>query len=177
MQSLREKLYEKGWDKEEIEKTVKIFEEGRNKKSKTILFIDWIAYWSALIIAIIGNMVLSVLLIPFLLVASSSFLYPALAIIGIAFGFVFNIILKDIEQIEKTKHIIIGMFLPALALINVYIITQLSNHLAYLMKLPYGVHKPVIVSIVYSVSFVIPYVITQLLKRAVRKPSLHKKSF
>jgi hypothetical protein len=171
MKDLKERLYEKGWSREEIEKTVRIFEEGKKKKSRAVILFDWFAYWAALIIAIVGNMVLSVLLIPFLLVAGSSFLYPALVILGLAFGFVFSVILKDIEEIESTKHIIVGMFLPALALINVYIITQLSNYLAFLMKLPYGIHQPIIVSIVYSVSFVMPYVITRLIKRSLRSPA------
>jgi hypothetical protein len=172
MENLREKLFEKGWSKEEIERTLKIFEEGKQKKSRNVLFFDWLAYWAALIIAIIGNMVLSVLLIPFLLVAGSSFLYPALILLGVAFGFVFSIILKDIEEIETTKHVIVGIFLPALALINVYIITQLSNYLAQMMDLPFGIHKPIIVSIVYSLSFVAPYVLSRLVRRSIRIPSV-----
>ena len=64
-------LLRKGFSKKEAQKTVDILQEAEEKKSVKIKFLDSIIYWALLLVAIIGNLVISIILIPFLLAFKS----------------------------------------------------------------------------------------------------------
>ena len=82
--------------------------------------------------------------------------------IGLAFGALINVILVEIHKIETKKHIIPGLLIAAIALINVYIMTKLANLLEVKLELITPAHDPVLVSMVYTVAFLIPHVITTI---------------
>ena len=160
-----ETLRKKGWSEEEIKRVSSVFDESPSKKSPTILLIDKIVYWSGLFLAIIGNFVISVLLIPFLILLKSFYLYIALLFLGIIFGWVFSILIADIEAIKAGQHIVAWIFIPAIALVNVYLITNLSNDIATLMEISTGIHAASMVSVVYVIAFMFPYGLTRLLQK------------
>lgn len=157
-------LRKKGWSEEEIEKTARIMQrfeaasENRHKKLNVIL------YWSVLFIAIIGNFILSVVLIPFMLVLSNYQLYFIIMIIAVAFGLLFNLIIRDIEYLDRKHHVIAGIFIPTIAIINVSIMVNVSNNLMRLSKINNVPQNPIAISIIYVVFFVLPYMIYNLLE-------------
>lgn len=165
MVEIVEKLKEKGWSEEEIERTAKIFEEAPAKKSSRLIMLDKTVYWAGLFLAIIGNFVISVLLIPFLIVLKSFYLYIALIFLGVTFGWVFSLLLKDIEEIKAGQHIVAWIFIPTIAIINIYVITNLSNLIATLMEMRASIHGAPLVSVVYVFSFMLPYSISKLIKK------------
>jgi len=158
-------LRKKGWSDEEISRVSKIMDESHGKKSSTILLVDKIVYWVGLLLAILGNFVISVLLIPFLILMKSFYLYLALLFLGVVFGWLFNILIKDIEEIKSGQHIVAWIFIPSIALVNVYFMTGLSNYIAGLMDISSGIHDAPLVSIVYVFSFMFPYGLSKLLKK------------
>jgi hypothetical protein len=164
MADIIKNLKEKGWSEGEIKRVSKILDSAPEKKSDTILLIDKVAYWGGLFIAIIGNFAISVLLIPFLILMKSFYLYLALVFLGVVFGWVFSILLRDIEAIKTGQHIIAWIFIPAIAIINVYVMTNLSNHIATLMEIATGIHIASMVSIVYVGSFMFPYAVSKIIK-------------
>ena len=172
MPSIKDSLKTKGWADEDIEKTSLIISEAHGKKSKSILLLDKIVYWAGLFLAIAGNFVISVLLIPFLILMKGFYLYIALLFLGVVFGWVFSIILKDIEDIQTGQHIIGWIFIPAIAVINVYVMTNLSNHIARLMEIESGIHAASTVSIVYVFAFMFPYLLGKVLPDRAKKQSL-----
>jgi hypothetical protein len=157
MASLRERLKAKGWHEDEIEKTVAIVEEAKKKKTSFVRASEGVVYWIALFLMIIGNFFMSVLLIPFQLVFSSGFVYVAVAILGLSFGIIFTAILWEIENLETKRYIIEWIFIPAIALINVYIMVALSNNIAALIKDRQAVHSAPVMAASYVVAFVLPY--------------------
>lgn len=159
MEALKERLAKKGWGKREIEQTVSILQEAETKKSMWILWLDEALIWLSLLIAILGNFVLSVVLVPFLLVLSGSALYATLLCLGAAFGMVFTLLLQTIEKIEIKKHIMAGVLIPIIGLINMYIIAHFSNDLIVLLKLTTTEHNPALISMVYIFAFLLPYLI------------------
>jgi hypothetical protein len=165
-------LKKKGWADTDIEKTSRILSEAHEKKSPTILLLDKVVYWTGLFLAIIGNFVISVILIPFLILMKSFYLYIALIFLGIVFGWVFSIIIKDIEAIKAGQHIVAWIFIPAVAIINVYVMTNLSNHIAKLMEIESGIHAASMVSVVYVLSFMFPYALAKAIPSKAKKQSL-----
>ncbi|MEM2915785.1 MAG: hypothetical protein QXT19_00270 [Candidatus Woesearchaeota archaeon] len=150
-------LRQKGWGRNEARKTADILAHAEASKSPSMQFLEHSVFWVALLVAIFGNLIISVVLVPFLLLLRGLGLYFTVFAVGITFGLLFNIIIGYIEKLNEGQHIIAGAFIPALALINIYLIAHFSNKLEILLQLPTPAHNPLGVSMTYVVAFVLPY--------------------
>lgn len=160
MKNLEEKLIKKGWERKYIDKAVKIFNE--DNKHPLIKKLDKVVYWTALMIVIAGNFLISTVLIPFIITISNSIALGIIIFsISLTFGYLFNVLLKDIESIDNSIHIISGFFLPSISLINVYIMTNVSNHFMKLLNYN-SKHNPYLIGIIYILAFMTPYLIDKL---------------
>ena len=175
MNDLTERLKQKGWSDDDIYKAVAIIERGKQKKTKKSSFFDSIMYWLVLLVALIGNFIISIILIPFLVAMHGVSLYTIIIIIGFAFGAFFDLLIRDIEKVQNKDVIIAGIFLPLLALINVILMVNFSNNLQEVIGLTNVPHNPIIIGSVYVASFILPYIIRSLfLYGKGRKNILHK---
>lgn len=156
-------LLKKGFSKEEAKKTIDIINKAKRQKSHKIQFLDILVYWSLLIVTIIGNMIISIILIPFLLAFKKVPLYSTIFILAILFGTLFDQLLRQIEHLENKHHIIAGIFIPVLAVINVYYMTSFSNDLTETLRLPISLNSPLLVSIIYLIAFILPFMIHNLI--------------
>jgi len=154
---LIKKLKSKGWTGEDISKAFKIME--KPEKTQTGLFMNRVVYWTALIVTIIGNLFISIVLILFLLALNKTALYAIIATIALTFGLLFNLIINDIENIDPKHHIMAGIFIPAIALINIYIITILTNDVQIALQIQ-NPHSPILVSVVYVLAFMLPSLVS-----------------
>lgn len=168
--TLREKLKERGWDEKDIERTVSVFEQDQ-KTEKSEVFsrkMNPLIYWLVLLVAIIGNLIVSVAMIPFLLVIGTVELYFFIALMGFIFGLLFNLLLGTLEHLEAKHHIMAGVFIPALAIINVYMMVTIANSLSGLIQV--NIHQNALfVGIVYVLAYSAPYGYTKL--KEYRKPN------
>lgn len=136
--------------------------EGKKKKyTESNGTMNRVVYWTALLVALIGNLIISAALIPFLIVLKSFQLYIIIAILALSFGMLFNLLLKDIENVDKKHHIIAGIFIPGLAILNIFIITSLANHLIEVFKIANNPQNPYYISLVYIIAFLIPFVLNR----------------
>ena len=158
---LNGKLIKKGWTKKEINDTLKIFREAKNNKHPAIRVLDKSVYWISLIAAIIGNFIISITLVPLLLVLRGFQLYLIIMTIGLAFGLLFELLIRSITHLEARHHLFFGFLIPLIAVINVFIITNISNNLEKNFMVG-NVHNPLVVSVVYGLAFIIPYVFYRL---------------
>lgn len=163
MNDLRERLKRKGWSDEDIYKAIEIIEKGKKKKPKNIAFLDSIVYWLILFVALIGNFIISIILIPFMLAMQGTRLYIIILIIGFAFGAFFDLLIRDLKKVENKEVIIAGIFLPVLALINVIFMVRFSNYFQQMLGLGAAENNPIIVAVVYVFAFVLPYAIRSLM--------------
>jgi hypothetical protein len=170
MDDLKEAISQKPWTPEEKNRVLGIIERGRTKKSKGIRMMDELAYWTFLFIAVAGNFILSVVLVPFMLILKGFYLFAVLFVIAFAFGMLINVVLKEIEKIEAKKHIIPILFIIAIALINIYIIARFTNKLEFLLQVPTPAHSPVLISATYVVAFTLPYLFSEY-RKAMKKRS------
>ena len=162
---MKESIAKKAWPVSEKKRTLDILERAPEKKTKRLIFLDEFVYWVLLFIGILGNFIISVVLVPFLLILSGFYLYAALFLIGLAFGALINVILVEIHKIEVKKHIIPGLLIAAIALINIYIMARLANTLEVKLQLLTPAHNPIYVSAVYVVAFLIPHLISAVRSR------------
>lgn len=160
--NLELKLKKRGWHANEIDKVMRTIHRGEHQKSNFSKFLDNFVFWLALIICLVGNFFISMLLIPMLLIIKGFYLFVILSIVGITVGILFELIVCTLESMEKKKYIISGIFVPFLALINVFLISELSNSFSSVMHVSAGEHNSVLVSVVYIVSFLVPYIVHKI---------------
>lgn len=158
-------MTEKRWDKQEVEKAVRILKEAENKKTGWIKALDKSVYWVFLIVAILGNIAVSVMLIPILLVLRSFMLYFVIAVLGASFGFIFDLLIRDMEHLEKRHHVIAGFFVPMIAVVNLYIVTVMTNKLEITLRLNNDQHSLLLVGFVYAIAFILPYFYYKVVKK------------
>jgi hypothetical protein len=154
----------KDWSPDLAAKTERILRTAEKAKSAGMRFVDSSLYWLLLIIAIIGNFIVSVVLVPFLIALKGWPLYLSLLLISVSFGGMFSFILHNLEQLKSKQHIIASVFIPCLALINVAIFAMLSNKLIILMKLGTPPHNPLLIGAVYVFGYVLPGSLAHLRK-------------
>ena len=149
---LEEKLRRKGWTEADITRAMSIFKDAGSKRSKKSKIFDTLIYMLGLILAMLGNFVVVVFMIPIVLFMQGLILYLTIAVIGIAFGALFNFLIKDIEQLNPKQHIIAGIFIPAIAVISIFILLNLAR------QFDIGqVISPYLISAIYVVAYLIPY--------------------
>ena len=164
-EEVKHKLRKKGWLEHEIEHAEKIIEKGI-EKTKYGHNLDLFVYWTALVVTLVGNIAVSFVLIPFLFMVEGFVLYVIIFVIAVMFGFVFNLLIKDIDNMEVHHHLIAGIFIPFIAIINVFIIVRFSNVLASQVAfLDIPKTDPLPVAIVYVVGFILPYLVSKFLKK------------
>ncbi len=159
MKDLARALIGKGWGRTDVQKTADILAHAEAFKSSSMRFLEGAAFWISLLIAIIGNFLLSIVIVPLLLLLHGIGLYFTVFVVGVAFGALFNVLIKYIEDLGQGQHIIAGAFIPALGLINIYLITFFSNRLELLLGLTTPAHSPAGISVTYVIAFVLPYLL------------------
>jgi len=154
----------KEWSADLAAKTEQILKRAEQRKPQWVKHLDKTLFWVLLLTAIVGNFIISVVLVPFLLIMKGPSLYFSLFFIGASFGWIFSFILHSLERIERHQHIINSIFIPCLALINVGIFAVLSNKLIILLDLTTPPHNPFFVGGFYVLGYVLPGAISHLRK-------------
>ena len=149
-------LRKKGWTEQEIYKTLQIYERAKKHKEENKTLFELIIFWVVLVVGIIGNVIVSLTFIPFLLVLNGFYLYLVLAILALAFGFLFEILIRDIENLESHHHRSIQIIVPVFAVINFFVIVYVSNKIDYELQIA-NQHNPYLIGIVYAIAFLLPY--------------------
>mgnify|MGYP001394090211 CR=1 FL=1 len=158
MEGIKNYLVEKGWNKKDINKTLKIIEKAKKSKSPQIKALDKFVYWFSLLIAVIGNLIISISLIPILLVLKGVSLYIVVITLGLSFGLLFELLVRGIENLDVKHHLFLGIIIPVIAVINFFVI---SNSLEELIGLK-NPQDPIIVGSVYTIAFMLPYISYQI---------------
>ena len=158
VETFKEKLISRGWAEEEAEKAHNIIhsEEKRLKHIKYNVSMSFVVYWTVLLVLTLANFVVSILLIPFLLILKPVLLELIVATLGLIFGLLFNLVIRDIEHVEIKHHLMAAVFIPAVAIINIFVVVSVANSIAERIKIPLE-QNPVFTSVIYVVMFLLPY--------------------
>jgi ABC-type Fe3+-siderophore transport system permease subunit len=158
MDNLIKRLEKRGWNKKEILRAINIIKRAKQNKPKDISFLDRRIYWVLLVIIVTANFAVSVALIPILVTLKGMFLYFIIITLGIVFGLLFELVIRSIEHLEKKHHFALTILIPLISLINLFVISNISNNLIINLNLD-NLHNSMIIAFVYAVSFVLPYII------------------
>jgi len=158
---LKDRLIEKGWSRKDIKKTLSIIEKAKKNKHPKIKILDKSVFWISLILAIVGNFIISIALIPVLLALNGFQLYIVVLTLAFSFGLLFELLIRTIGHLQTKHHIFLSIIIPIIALINFFIIVLVANSLEEILKIE-NTQNPILVGIVYAVGFILPYSVYQL---------------
>ena len=160
-EDLRAQLEKKHWSEEEIDQALRIMTQSRLSADKHTQFYNQVIYWIALFLSLVGNFVLNIILVPFIVLAEEIYLYPGLFVLAIMFGALFDLIVYDIEKIEEAPKFKPGLFLFGIALINIFMIVQMGGYFKNLIGYAQPASVSWVIISIYSLGFMIPYFYTR----------------
>lgn len=148
----KQHLQKKGWSEKEIKKAVDLLE--REERHDPILMK--LVFWSALIVIIFANLIVSLILIPFLIVLNSATLYFIIIILAGTIGFLYNFLITDMGHFGRKHHIAASIIIPIIAIANMIIMVTLGNKFITSLNINNVEHSPWLVAIVFAVAFILP---------------------
>lgn len=158
-QQLKAVLQKKGWKPQELNATVKALT--RLQKEKVGKQLHHFLYWSSLVLLGLTNLIGVFTLIPALMMFSGWQLTSIVAGTGIAFGMVFNYFVCALEHFERKHHILAGVFIPIVAVLDVFILLGMNEFLQW--KMNFG-HEDIAGDIgAFVVGFLLPYALYVLI--------------
>jgi hypothetical protein len=153
----RSELQGKGWSEEEIRHA----EQELERSTAYDMHFSKIVFWSALIVIIFGNLIVSFILIPFLILLDQAFLFFITIVLGLLIGFLYNFLVTDIGHLRKRHHIAAGIIVPLLAIVNIIGVVLAAKSLTKNVSLQ-SVNNPWVVAIVFAIAFILPYVVDRV---------------
>lgn len=159
----KEELLKKGWTEEEIKKAEAMLE----KTEHHDIFFSKITFWSALVVIIFANILVSLVLIPFLIVFNKWILYFTVIVLAGIIGFLYNFLILDIGHLEKKHHLLAGIIVPVLALTNMVLMVLVANKFIADLKVENVPHNPWVIGVVFMAAFIIPYLVDRVRGRHV----------
>ena len=154
-------LKEKGWTEKDLHKAQKLLEEERTHDAH----FSRIVFWSALVVTIFANIVVSLILIPFLIFIAPWALYTIVILLGGSIGFLYELLITDIGHLKTKHHISASVVLPLIAVVNVAVMVIVANTVIAEGTVTSSPHNPWIVAIVFAVAFILPYVFLSIKKK------------
>lgn len=154
----KQELARKGWSQREINKAEVILDQNLPHD----VFLSQIVFWSALLVIVIGNIIVSFVAIPFLMFLNQWQLYVMIIILAGMIGFLYNFLINDIGHLERKHHLIASILIPVLAVINLLIVVFVANKLIMDLGIKNNVHNPWALSIVFAVAFILPFIVDQI---------------
>ncbi|MEM2121170.1 MAG: hypothetical protein QXU20_00735 [Candidatus Woesearchaeota archaeon] len=161
MISTVEKLRAKGWSDAEIKRALEIL----NSAPKTSVPVFYrIIYWIALFAAIIGNTFVAIILVPLLIILqikARPIVIILIFVLSVSFGALFNSLLKEIESFSKRTYIITNIFIPTLAFLNMFFMTNLTNYIITTFQIK-TIENSFSIALLYGFLFILPFIISKV---------------
>jgi|WetSurMetagenome_2_1015567.scaffolds.fasta_scaffold387815_2 hypothetical protein len=123
-----------------------------------------ILYWSTILFLTLMNFIVAIILVPFFLATPTLQLYLTIAIFGLLFGQLFNVLITRIEYLERHHHLFASIFIPLIAIVALLAVLSLSRSLASVLGVQIT-QNPRITILVYIASFILPYSTSRLLSK------------
>lgn len=151
-------LVKRGWSKREISTAESILD----KTQPHDVFFSKIVFWSALLVIVLGNILISFVAITFLVALNKFVLYAAIIVLAGMIGFLYNFLINDIGHLERKHHLLASVLVPILAFINLVVVVLIANGLIKDLNITNTPHNPWLLSIIFAIAFILPFIIDQI---------------
>ncbi|MFH1181643.1 MAG: hypothetical protein V1702_01675 [Candidatus Woesearchaeota archaeon] len=122
-----------------------------------------VLYWSTILFLTMMNFFVALVLVPFSLAAPTFQLYLAVAIFGLLFGHLFNILITRIEFLERHHHLFASIFIPLIAIVALLIVLSAAESIAAVLGITVT-QNPKITMVIYIAAFLTPNTLSRIMK-------------
>jgi lipopolysaccharide export LptBFGC system permease protein LptF len=136
----------------------RLVEQSIKQKSVVEQKLHTFVSWTAMALLVFTNFLAAILLVPFLLFFEGTGQYVIVALFGIGFGLIFNLMIHSIEHLGDRHHVIAGVVVPCFALIDIVILFGLVEKAKEALSIDTTYNYTFIV-ILFIVAFLVPYII------------------
>lgn len=161
---MEKRLHLRGWSKKEINHANSIFAKAEHHKHRHVALLENSLFWFTLATGIVGNLILSLVLIPIFIAGNDFFTYLLTALFGFLLGTIVFGIVKHMRWLASHHHLFLALLIPLLGIFNFFFVVQRVNSFNLSIGLK-NFHDPWIVGVVYFVSFALPYGFLLLTRR------------
>lgn len=120
--------------------------------------MDHFLYGTSLLILILCNFFGVLLLLPFMIVFEGVQLYLVVALFAIVFGALFNYLIQALAHLGDKHHIIAGILVPILAIIDILVLLELIEVIINKLRI-FPKFDPYLVVVLFIAAFLLPYII------------------
>ena len=151
-------LLKKDWSQKDINRVSSVLDTARPHD----VHFSKIVFWSALVVIIFANLLVSLILVPFLTVLNQEMLYLLIIILAGTIGFLYNFLITDIGHLEKKHHLLASIIVPVAALVNLAVIVFISNKWITELKINNQPHNFWIIAIIFVAAFLLPTLVSRI---------------
>lgn len=161
---LVEKLKKKGWSQKELDRVHKVMKQSHSKKTAYHKVLDAAISWVMFIIIILGNIAVLFAVMPTLVLFPNPIIFLILLVLGLAFGFLFELVLSDMDHLfAGHHHVFLYVLIPYLAVTGgIFILNFGMKTLPNVFLIE---RSALLMSLVYALSFFVPFLLTKLIFR------------
>ena len=157
----KSQLIEKGWNRKELEEA----ESFLNKARPHDIHSTKMMFWSMLILILLGNILVAIVLVPFLVFMNSWSLYIVVGVVALITGIFYSFLINDVGYLEFRHHLTASLLLPIITLGIVITSIFSANELIKNLNIPNSTHDFFVVSILFIVIFMLPYLLSLFFKK------------
>jgi cation transport ATPase len=117
----------------------------------------------SLVVIALASVITTAVTMPFILFFNSYLMYLFVLLVGTIFGFIFSFMVTDLKHLEKEGHLLLSITIPIISIVNILIMIYMLKHLTLKFEIPFE-HNPIILSALYLLGYVIPYLFFSLLQ-------------
>ncbi len=153
------KLSEKGWNEKELKKAEEIL----NRETERDLHFSVMVFWSAVLVIIFANLIISLVLIPFLIVLYSWVLYLIVILLGLTIGFLYAFLINSSSYFKTKHHLLGGILIPIIALANFIGMVLVANKFIADSKINNLPHNIWVIGLIFAGCLILPYLLGKVL--------------
>ncbi len=157
----RKALKSKGWSETEVQHALRELD----RVTQQDVFFAKVGFYSALLVVVLANILISFTLLFLSLVLAPVFLYVVVLLLGLVIGFLYHFLISDIGHIGKEHHLLALFIIPAIALVNLVVIVLVANTIIADLALTTGVHNAWLTAVVFAISLLLPTLLARVLRK------------
>jgi len=153
---MHKRLRQKGWSEKELKRLqASKLEAAKLRKGLARLVHNYL-FPFVVASAIIMNFVLAFVFLPLFMMLNSASLFLMIIIAGVFFGLMFENLLFHVEELSRPRQMVVLAVVPGVAAFGFIAFAQFANFIALYIGLLGVRHNPIIIGVVYAVSFFVP---------------------
>ena len=131
-------------------------------KSRSLSQMNRVVFSAVLFALVLGNIIMAIALIPIILIVQGSWIYFIAIAAGLAYGMLFNFMIRDLRHLEQKHHFLAALLVLGSAALSFFLVFKITSFVAPLFKISQPEQHGLTIGLIYIASFLAPYIVDEL---------------